>query len=483
MIRGPKCKALRFLSRREVKDIHMATLEVLEHVGMHSDSAEILKVFQSAGADVNFKEKRVKIPQHLIQEALQKTPKQYVLHGRNPKFDILLENGRVYFGQGGTPVPYIKDLETGKLRRPMKSDVADAARLGDGLSSMSFIMNIAGAFDVPYEVEYVHEFDALFRNTEKPIIYSAPGAECTRTVFSMASAIVGGSEELRKRPILSIYCETSAPLSFSIENDNMIECAEAGVPITLGPVPILGATAPITLAGANVIGNSEALAAITLVQLVRPHTPVNYAAWSLTLDPKTGVGCYATPQNVLSFGVMGQLADYYDLPSFGLGGPVDSKTADAQAGCEMALGALTNALSGVNLIHDSGYLASGSVGSMEMAVICDETIGYILRIVRGITIDDESLAVDLIRNVGPRGQFFSQKHTLKYLEREIYIPRLFDRQQLDSWVKGGMKDISQVAREKAQEILKEHWPERLPMDVEQRLSEILKTAEKEMTKT
>jgi trimethylamine--corrinoid protein Co-methyltransferase len=120
------------------------------------------------------------------------------------------------------------------------------------------------------------------------------------------------------------------------------------------------------------------------------------------------------------------MAEYYDLPSFGLGGPVDSKVPDAQAGSEMTLIALANALSGVTLIHDAGYLASGRVGSMEMAVICDEVFGMILRVVRGIRVDDESLAVDVIKNVGPRGQFFSQKHTLKHFEREIYLPTLFD---------------------------------------------------------
>lgn len=483
VIRGPKCRALRFLARSELDDIHVATLEVLDQVGMHSDSDTILKIFHGAGADVDFKNRRIRIPQYLINEALRKTPRQYILCGRNPKYDILLESGRVYFGMGGTPVPFIRDTKTGEFRRPTKKDVADVTRLGDALSNMSFIMTIAGAYDVPYEVQYIHEFDAMFNNTEKPVIYSAPSVEYVKVVTLMASTIVGGREELGKRPILSVYCETSSPLMFSIVNDNMIECAKAGIPVTLGPAPFLGATAPVTLAGATVVSNAENLAAITLIQLVKPHTPVNYAAWVVTMDPRTGVACYGSPENALTFGVLnGQLAEYYDLPSFGCGGAVDSKTPDAQAGCEMTLVALSSALSGVNLIHDCGYLASGSAGSMEMAVICNEVTGYILRIVRGIRVDDESLAVDVIKNVGPLGHFFSQKHTLKFLEREIHIPKLFDRRSLDAWIKDGMKDISQVAKKKVEEILREHQPEPLPKEVKQKLAEIVKETEEKMIK-
>jgi trimethylamine--corrinoid protein Co-methyltransferase len=480
VVRGPKCRALRFLTREELDQINEATLEVLEQVGMRSDSDNILKVFYDAGANVDFKSRRVRIPQYLVKEALRKTPRQYVLCGRNPKYDILLDNGRIYFGMGGTPVPFIRDVETGEFRRPFKRDMANSTRLGDALPNMSFLMSIAGAFDVPYEAEYVHEFDALFNNTEKPILYSAPSSEETKIVASMASAIVGGPEELRKRPIFSVYCETTSPLMFSASNDNMIECAKAGIPVTLGPGPMMGASAPVTLAGSSVVSNSENLAAITLIQLAKSGTPVNYACWSISLHPRTGVACYSTPENALSFGVINaQMSEYYDLPSFGLGGAVDSKIPDAQAGSEMTLVAMANALSGASLIHDHGYLASGSAGSMEMAVICNEVAGNILRVVRGIRVDEESLAVDVIKSVGPGGQFLSQKHTLKLLD-EIHIPRLFDKSSIDAWTKEGKKDVSEVAREKVKKILKEHYPQPLPPDVKQKIDGIVKSAEERL---
>jgi len=483
VVRGPKCKALRLLSKDEVEAIHAASLEVLEHVGMHSDSHKILEIFREIGAEVDFRKKRIKIPQHLVEEALKKTPKRFIFCGRNPKNDILLENGRVYFGMGGTPVPYVRDLETGEFRTSTKKDFQNATKLGDALPNMSFLMGIAGAFDMPKGTEFIHEWEALFTNTSKPIIYSAPSGEYARWVIRMASAIVGGLEELKKRPIMSIYSETASPLSFTDINDNMIECAKAGIPVTLGPAPIMGASAPATLAGATVVGNAESLAALTLIQAVNPHSPIIYAAWAVVMDPRSGAVVYGAPEHSLTFGVInGQIAEYYNLPSFGLGGATDSKVPDAQAGAEIALSLLMNALAGVNLIHDCGYLASGRAGSMEMAVICDEVAGYVLRMIRRIEVNDETLAVDVIKAVGPREHFFTQKHTFKYIEREIYLPKIFDRKALEIWIREGMKDVATIAREKAKKILEEHEPDPLPKDVRETLSRIVKEAEEKLVK-
>lgn len=163
------------ITNDEAKKIHLATLEVLESTGMQCPSDKIMTVFEEGGAEVDRIGKRVRIPQHLVDEALRKAPHQLVFCGRNPANDILLQSDRVYFGMGGTPVPFIRDLETGEMRRPTKRDMEEATRLGDGLLNMKFLMSIAGAFDVPYQAEYLHEFEVLFNNTEKPILYSAPG--------------------------------------------------------------------------------------------------------------------------------------------------------------------------------------------------------------------------------------------------------------------------------------------------------------------
>ena len=483
MKRGLRGGYLKLLSNKELESIHMASLEVLEDTGMRCESEIILKAFREMGANVDEKEKNVKIPQHLVKEALGKAPSQFVLCGRLRENDILLEGSRVYFGLGGTPTPYIRDLETGEFRRPTKRDVAEATKLGDALENIDFIMSIAGAFDVPYQAEYLHEFDAMFRNTSKPIVYSAPGYTTAKLVLEMAAAIAGGLDELRRRPILSLYSETASPLTFTRENENMLIFAEAGIPITLGPAPIAGATGPVTIAGSAVVSNAENLAAITLIQHTNPGTPIVYACWAAIMDPLTGRVAYAAPEFALSGNILcAQMASYYKLPCFGFGGCSDSKAPDAQAGAEVMMMMLTAALSGVNLIHDCGYLAGGSAGSLEMAVICNEVIGMVKRIVKGIWVSDESLAVDVIKEVGPANHYLTHKHTLKHVRGELYVPKLFNRKPERAWVKEGRKWIHQEAKEKAKKILAEHKPEPLPAQVDEKLKEIVRKGEEVLAK-
>ena len=481
--RGLRGGQVRFLSRKQIEEIHAATLEVLEKVGLRTASKQILEVFEKGGAEVDRKDGRIKIPQHMVKESIEKAPSQIVLCGRSPKYDILLEDNRVYYGMGGTPTPFIRDIETGESRRPTKKDFADSTRLGDALPNMSFIMAIAGAYDVPYEVEYEHEWEMLFNNTEKPIVYSAPSAYSARKVLEMGSTVVGGKDELRKRPIMCLYSETTSPLSMGVVNDNMIEFASAGMPITQGPSPTIGATGPGTMLGAYLVGNAENLAALTLCQLVNPGTPFILGCWAGVMDPRAGINSYGAPEFAFSVSVLNaQMAEYYGLPTFGFAGPSDSKLPDAQAGAEAMQMALMNGLAGINLCHDCGYLAGGSVGSMEMAVICDDILGNVLRIIRGTEVNDETLAVDVIREVGPEGNFLGHKHTLKHIRDELHLPTIFDRNPEAAWVKAGSKPLHQVAKEKAQKILKEHYAEPLPRDTQTQLSQIVKQAEKERVK-
>ena len=478
MKRGPKGGLLAPLSLAELDSIHLATLEVLERVGIKCGSKLALEEYRKAGAEVEGD--RVKIPQHLVEEALRKAPRQVLLCGRLRENDILLEGSRVYFGLGGTPTPYIRDLETGEIRRPTARDMAEATKLGDALENIDFIMSIAGAFDVPYQLEYVVEFKTLFENTSKPIVYSAPGKVNAELVLEMAAAIAGGLDELRRRPILSLYSETASPLTFTRENENMLIFAKAKVPITLGPIPMAGATGPVTLAGSAVVGNAECLASLTLIQAVSPGAPVVYSGWAGLFDPRTGRLAYGAPEFALGTNLLcAQMASYYGLPCFGFGGCSDSKAPDAQAGAEVMMNMLIAALSGVNLIHDCGYLAGGSIGSMEMAVICNEVIGYVKRILRGIRVDDEALAVDVIAEVGPEGHFLSHRHTLRNLS-EVYVPELFDRRPERVWEKGGAKWVHEVAREKARKLLREHEPEPLPSEVREKLEGVVKEAREKL---
>lgn len=481
VFKGLKGGVLRLLTNSQIYNIHMATLEVLEGVGINTPSHRILDIFANAGADVDFKNKRIKIPQHLVEEALKKVPKEITLCGRNPKYDLLLEDNLVYYGLGASAAPYIIDNKTGEFRRPVKKDVADTTLLGDALPNIHFIMPIAGSYDVPEEVQYIHDLEAILNNTVKPIIFPAPGADGAKRALTMAAAVSGGIEELRRRPILSLYSEPASPLMLPIFVENIIEFAKARVPVVLGPAPMAGATGPMTLAGNAVIFNAENLAAMTLSQMVNPGAPIVYGSVATMMNMKYATFTYGTPEFPILNVVGAQITHYYGLPFFGGGGATDSKTLDAQAGAEAFMSALIAAQAGVNLVHDVGFACGARLSSMELVVLVDEIIGMVHRILKGIEVSHETLAVDVINNVGPGGHFMSQRHTLKFFEKESYIPKLFDKSPEYVWVKAGKRTILEVAREKVKMILKEHHPEPLPKNIQKKLTDIVKKAEKSLS--
>ena len=476
--RGVKGKELRLLSDEGVEAIHNAALDVLRETGIDCYSEKILEVFEEGGADVS--DKRVRIPEYLIDEATKKAPSKILFCGRDPKNDILLEGSRIYYGFGGTPTPLILDHRTDEFRRPTKKDMIETTLVGDALPNMDFIMTNAGVFDVPYEVEYLHELDVLLNYTEKPILYSAPGSYLARKYLEMGIAVAGGLKELQRRPFITLYSEPASPLMLTESQENIIEFAKANVPIAIGPMPLSGGTAPGTLVGSSVIGTAETLAGIILAELVNPHAPVIYGGWGLTMDPRSGICAFGSPEFAIGANtITAQMARFYNLPSYGFGGCADGKLPGPQSGAEVMMNALVAGQSGVNLIHDCGYLAGGMVGSTEQAVIVDDVVGMAKRIVQGVRVDDDHLAVDVIKEVGPGGNFMTHKHTRDHVD-EFLLPELFDRNSFGTWQSGGAKETRTIAKERVEEILKEHKPEPLGQEIREKLSKVIKEGKKEL---
>jgi len=400
-----------------------------------------------------------------------------VLHGRDPAWDILLEDSRVYFGLGGSQVPYFRDLKTGKFRQPTAKDMENATRLGDALEGISFIMCIASASDVPPEIRYLRELQILYNNTVKPIIYAAPSSNQAKWVIKIATVVAGGENELKKRPIIALFSNTSSPLYFSKLNENIIEFAKKGLPVIIASGPMMGSTGPATVVGSLVVSTAEVLFGIVLSQQINPGTPIIYSAHANVMDMRLGRCCYAASEEAIAKGINAQMARYYKLPSFAqTGSGIDSKSADAQAGAEIAINSLTNALAGINLIENVGTIAGGECGSLEMAVIGDEVIGMVKRILRGVDINDETLALDIIDDVGPGQDFLSHDHTLKFFKKELYMPNLFDRLSGQSWVEAGSKDTETRAKEKVEKILRNYQPKSLPRQMEKEIDSIIKNA-------
>ena len=464
---------LKLLSDEQIHRIHLTTLRILEKVGLRINHPATLQLLKNSGADVDASTCMAKVPSHMVEEAISKAPKSVMLCGRNPNNDFELRGNKVFFGLGsGTPM--ILDPMTNEWRPSKKRDVENAARLADALPNIDFVMGLGTPGDVNPDVVGLHEADAMMRNTEKHmVLYGYHGKEATREIIRMGEVVLGGIAELEKRPIFTLYAEPLSPLTFEGRFlESLMEFAKHRLPVIWGPGPGPGATSPITLAGSIAQGNAESLGGNLIMQLVSPGAPFVYYVCPMPMDMRTMVLSYGAPEKILMDAAISQLAHYYQLPAFGVGGTSDSSVPDGQGVAEATTSLLMATLSGANLIHDIGYLESGRTGSYEMVVICDELIRSLKRILKGIDLTDETLAFEAIRAVGAGGSFLQLRHTLDHFQTEYVYPELMSRWPRGRWEKLGSKDLNQRAREKVQHILTTHKIE-LDNAIIRRLDEIV----------
>jgi len=472
--------SLEALSRDDIYRIHTATLQVLERTGVVVEDETALNLLDDAGANVNRKTMNVKIPPHLVEEAIRMCSRTVLFAGRNEKYDLRLEEGRVHFGTG-EGANTILDHETGVVRPATRADIANAARLTDALPNYDFVMPIFVAQDVPSRVFPLHDLHVTLKNTEKPVMVVDFGVG-TPDLIRMAAVVAGGEEELRERPILGMMALAISPLIHSKDaTRDLMMFARAKLPIAYSTAPASGSTAPATVAGAIVQSNAEVLSGNVIAQLASKGAKFLYGLCTSTFDGATGVFPYGAPEWMFINVAMAQLSRYYSIPTFSTGGSSDSKVLDGQATYEAALTLLFAAASGANLIHDTGaFLNIGLTGSLDLLTICDEIVSTIRYVLKGIEISDETLALDVIDKVGPRGHYLSQTHTLKFFRKEHWFPSLTDRQTKQTWMKSGSKDLLRRANEKTKKILGQHRPASLPVAVERELDRVLAEGEKKV---
>jgi trimethylamine--corrinoid protein Co-methyltransferase len=290
-------------------------------------------------------------------------------------------------------------------------------------------------------------------------------------VIKMAEVVAGGEEQLRRNPICACYINVTHPMRHNQEAlQKLLFLAGKGLPTTYTPVVLRGATGPVTAAGAIALANAGELAGLVLAQLKREGAPVILTGGvNDMLDMRTTVDSYADPTNRV---MLVELAHRYDLPIFGLTGCSDSKLPDEQAAAEAAFSIMLETLAGAQMAHDVGYLEGGMCNSIEQIVICEELIGYTRHFMRPLEISDDTLALDLINQIGPDGDYLSSDHTRKYY-REDWYPKLFDRRNFEDWQRAGGKTLRQRAREKALKLLETHTPEPLPADIQAQIDTIV----------
>ena len=470
---------LKILSSDELYEIHLATLEILERIGVKVLEPKALRILEEAGATVDIKKKIARIPKHLVEEAIKKAPSGFTLYGRDPNYKLKLQDKRVYFSMGGQSVNVL-DLETGKQRASTLKDCENFCRLADALENIHHTTIVVRPRDVPDSVAHVHELFAGLRNTTKTLDAETYGQAVALDSIRMASVVAGGEEELKKRPLLLGFHNPISPLQHSEKlTEALMMYAKYKQPVIIAPEAQAGATAPVTLAGLLAQQNAEVLSGIVIAELVNPGAPVLFGTVSTIMDMKTGNLAYGAIEAGLINVATAQLAHYYGLPSRGTGSGTESKIPDIQAGFEKAMTLMMAALAGLNFIfYAAGTLESTLTASYEQAVIDNEICGMVSRALRGIKISDETLAIDVIERVGPGGQFLDQRHTLEYLKKEHYLPTIINRQKRERWEKAGSKDLREIAREEAKRILKEHQPEPLDRDIEEELKKVVKEVEK-----
>jgi trimethylamine--corrinoid protein Co-methyltransferase len=474
---GIKSWNLDILSENDVQRIYQASLSILENPGISSESDLFLDIFEKGGAKVDRDARTIRVPRDMVESAIKSAPSSLVLHGRNaPAMDMLLEPGRVYYGMGGTSEPLFWDYDLWKSRQPTKQDMINSTRVGHALPNIDFVQTLCMSGDYPTEVIFFHDFDAIFRYTTKPTVINILGRPFTRKLLGMTAAASGGEDVLRQKPSVLGIVTPVTPLKIAIMNEGIVDAIEAGVPILYSPGPLMGATGPATVAGAVVLSNAEVLFGVVLTQLIKPGSPVVLKPDTNVFDMKTTQCTYGSPEQNLGKMAMIQMARFYNIPIYGLGGGVEGKVPDAEAAAQAAMNMLLNAQAGMTMSQSLGTLSWGLYGSQEMVVICDQIVDMIRRVMEGITISDDTLAVDVIREVGYGGSYLDQDHTVQHFRGELFFPKLFTRQTIDQWVQAGSKMIHEVAHQRVLEILDKAGPVELAPGADAELERALREA-------
>ena len=322
---------------------------------------------------------------------------------------------------------------------------------------------------------YRHQFALMLEHTTKPIVFVCDNRADCEAIAAMASAAAGGIESLRLNPTLLLYSEPSTPLKHSkTATGKLLYMAEQALPIVHSPAPMMGGTAPVTLAGGLALGNAEVLSSLVMHQLKHAGAPFVYGSGLHHMDMKTTISAYGAPEFQLARVAVAEMGRFYGLPTWGYAGHSDSCTMDEQATADAAFSVLVALLAGNNLVHDVGYLEAGLTTSPEMLVFTAEMISMMRHFMQGISLDTEALALDVIHQVGPGGDFLTARHTLRHF-RALWQPTLFSRQRADEWVATGSKRLGQRLQEKTLSILEEHEPESLSDSVQEEVAYILES--------
>jgi trimethylamine--corrinoid protein Co-methyltransferase len=451
-----------YLTDAQVDRIHAASLELLAAPGMRITTEPARRLLADAGCRLDGED--VSFPADLVEWAIASAPSEFVWHGRDGDERIRFGTGAPHWGAGVTCLNYLDPRD--RENRPYTlDDIASASRLADALPNIGFLATpgvVRPSPELPLELVNQHEFLRMAEQCTSPLLVLIAGGPELEDILEMAAVVAGGREELRRRPFVAPYLNPVSPGLYNPETlDKLLLAAEWGVPVVCQPAPQVGATTPVTLAGAIALSNAESLAGLVIAQLVREGTPFVTGVVPMALDMRNGAAVAAGPVTPLMQYAAMQLALRYGLPVLADGGSSDSKLPDEQATLEATYYAITSAVGGVDLMFDGGSLEGGLLWSPELLVILDEIVDLARATISGVRIDDETLALDVVRDVGIGEIYLGHDHTLAHF-RELWLPSLLSWQGRTEWEAAGATTLGERVRARTVELLDTHVTPPLP---------------------
>ncbi len=472
--------SFRVLSDDQIEEIKRAALDIMTKVGYRIHHQGARKMLKQAGALVDGE--IVKVPEYVVRQCLKTTPKGWTIYDREGNRAMEVEGRKSYYGTS-TASPNTKDALSGEVRPTRVADIAIGAKVADALMNIDWVMPMGSVQDVPPTVADLFEFEAVVTHTTKPVVFIGYTPRGVERTFEMAAEVAGGIERLRQRPFVIFYPEPISPFVWPADVvDRLFVCADLSLPQIQGPTVQFGATGPVTLAGAVAQGTAEAMMCLVLAQLRKPGCPIGLGCNFGLFDMANGLLSIAAPEMSLALAAQAEVAQSFQLPTWGLAGATDAKVLDAQAGSESAFSILAQGLAGLNLIHDVGYMSNGMVCSAAQLVLGDENIGMAKHFIRGIEVNRETLAREVIEKVGPGGHFLDQEHTYNHFRNALWVPRLMTRSAYADWQEQGAKDTATRIQDKLEDILKNHEAPALQAKTLSALNSIRQKGEKELGK-
>jgi len=467
---------MKVLSEDQLRRLDAASLEILDEVGVHVPHEEMLGRFADAGARVDHEQERVKIPPDLVQRCLDECGKQFTIYGRDRTKRAEFGVGKRNYNSVAGEALWVDDAFTAR-RYATLEDVRTAARLADALPWITVAGAMADPQEVPPGCRCVFAAAELLKNTTKPVTFWFHDRASARFILDLFSIVAGSEEDAIARPFGYPFLEPISPLRFPKDGvDVMFETARHKLPVPIGPMAQVGATGPGTLAGTLVQENAEILAGVCVVQLIQPGTPVCYGGIPHAFDMQTTQLIFAGPEQALMAVAMTQMGKHYGLPVYINVGLTDSKIVDAQAGIEAGITLVCGALAGADIFGHFGICGVDLATSPLMLVMQHEVIGFVERILRGIEFDDETLGLDVIKEVGPGGNYLAHEHTAAHFRDELWFPQLLDRHYWEPWLQRTDRDMMTRCRDMKDRLLAEHEPEPMADDTLREVDKLLADA-------